>query len=84
MARSKKQPTQFDFETAMSELESLVEKMERGEFSLEESIEQFERGTVLVRSCQKSLRVAEQRVLKLTEQDGAETLEDLEASDGQK
>ena len=83
MAKSKKQQAQFDFETAMSELESLVEKMEQGEFSLEESIKQFERGTVLVRSCEKSLRIAEQKVLKLTERNGAETLEDLEPPDGQ-
>lgn len=79
MARNKKQSTQFDFEAAMGELESLVEKMEQGEFSLEESIRQFERGTALVRSCQKSLRTAEQKVMKLTGGNDAEMLENLES-----
>ena len=69
----------------MGELESLVEKMEQGKFSLEESIEQFERGMALVRSCQKSLRAAEQKVLKLAvpkdDDNGQETLEDFELPD---
>ena len=82
MAKSVKKEPPVDFEAAMSELESLVEKMEQGEFSLEESIKQFERGMELVRNCQKSLRAAEQKVLQLAVQkDGdndQETLENFE------
>ncbi len=85
MAKSRKKEPPIDFEAAMTELESLVDKMEQGEFSLEESIKQFERGMALVRSCQKSLRAAEQKVLKLAEEnkddDGPEALEDLELPD---
>ena len=46
----------------MSELESLVENMEKGEMSLDESLSAFEEGIKLTRSCQKSLQEAEQKV----------------------
>ncbi|RLK48716.1 exodeoxyribonuclease VII small subunit [Alkalispirillum mobile] len=52
----------FDFEAALKELEGLVERMERGELSLEESLRQFERGVELTRACQKALQDAEQKV----------------------
>ncbi|MBI4693098.1 MAG: exodeoxyribonuclease VII small subunit [Gammaproteobacteria bacterium] len=52
----------IDFEASIVELEQLVEKMERGEFTLEESLQQFERGIALARSCQQALREAEQKV----------------------
>lgn len=65
----------------MAELETLVEQMEKGEFTLEESIKQFERGMVLARGCQQALRAAEQKVLKLTGTDDAETLEPFALGD---
>ncbi len=65
----------------MNDLESLDEKMEKGEFTLEESIKQFERGIELARHCQSALRVAEQKVLKLSGEDGKETLEPFDVPD---
>lgn len=60
----------FDFEKALQELEQLVEKMEEGELSLEESLKHFERGIALTRSCQQALQAAEQKVqILLTEGD---------------
>lgn len=60
----------FDFEKALQELESLVEKMEEGDLSLEESLKHFERGIALTRSCQQALQSAEQKVqILLTEGD---------------
>jgi exodeoxyribonuclease VII small subunit len=56
----------IDFEASISELETLVEKMEGGEFSLEESVKQFESGIALARACQQALREAEQKVSQLT------------------
>lgn len=56
-----------DFETAMNELEMLVQRMESGELSLEDSLKEFERGVKLTRICQSSLKAAEQRVKVLTE-----------------
>lgn len=59
-----------DFESALNELEQLVERMERGEQTLEESLKDFERGIALTKACQKSLKDAEQRVQKLVKQNG--------------
>ena len=57
------EPTQTaDFETALKTLETLVERMERGELTLEQSLECFEQGIRLTRECQKALAEAEQRV----------------------
>jgi len=52
----------LSFEQALSELESLVESLERGELSLEQSLQSFERGVTLTQSCQKALKDAEQKV----------------------
>ena len=68
----------FDFEAALEELEGLVERMEAGELSLEQSLRDFERGIELTRSCQKALEDAEQKVRILQEKDGNETLEPLD------
>ncbi|HHJ80536.1 MAG TPA: exodeoxyribonuclease VII small subunit [Candidatus Tenderia electrophaga] len=56
---SKKLP---DFETALVELETLVEDLEQGDISLEESLKLFERGVSLTRHCQTALKEAEQKV----------------------
>ena len=50
------------FEDALEELEAIVESMEDGEPSLEESLKLFERGMDLTRRCQKALDDAEQRI----------------------
>ena len=60
----------IDFEKALDELEGLVERMEQGESSLEESLKDFERGIELTRSCQAALAEAEQKVEILLQKDG--------------
>jgi len=55
------------FEDAMKELESILQKMERGDLRLEESLQLFERGTELTRQCRQSLDAAELRVRTLLE-----------------
>ncbi len=59
----------------MEELEKLVEQMERGDISLEESLKSFERGIKLTRTCQQALQDAEQKVQILLEKNGQSTLE---------
>ena len=54
------------FETMMERLEALVEKLEGGNLSLEESIKSFEEGMGLVKQCSSVLQEAEQRIQKLT------------------
>ncbi len=63
----------LDFERAMAELEQLVEKLEKGDLPLEESLRAFERGVALTRTCQASLRQAEQKVELLLRKPGGET-----------
>jgi exodeoxyribonuclease VII small subunit len=75
---SKKTPA-LNFEAALAELEQLVERMETGEMSLEESLQAFERGVALTRDCQKALKEAELRVQALTETDAGLALEDVDA-----
>lgn len=58
--------TTSDFETALAELAALVERMEKGDLSLDDSLKTFERGIALTRSCQEALQNAELRVRKLT------------------
>ena len=72
---SRKGEEAFDFEAALAELEQLVETMEQGDLSLEQSLKDFERGIQLTRSCQKALSEAEQKVQILLEKDGAEQLQ---------
>lgn len=56
-----------DFESALVELEALVERMETGELSLEESLFAYRRGIELARYCEKTLHEAEQQVRMLEE-----------------
>ena len=63
---TKKTAPLFSFEDAMKELEAIVDKMEHGEFNLEESIKQFEHGVSLTKKCQEALREAEQKVSQLS------------------
>lgn len=62
----------FDFEASLKELEGLVERMERGDLTLEESLQSFERGIRLTRECQRALREAEQKVEVLLGSEGEE------------
>ncbi|HBN80094.1 MAG TPA: exodeoxyribonuclease VII small subunit [Ruminococcaceae bacterium] len=55
------------FEAAMTELSEIVEKLESGEASLDESLRLFETGTKLVSFCYDKLQSAEQKVREITE-----------------
>jgi exodeoxyribonuclease VII small subunit len=58
--------TRLSFEKALAELESIVQKLERGDVALEESVAFYERGEALKRRCEELLRQAEARVDKIT------------------
>jgi exodeoxyribonuclease VII small subunit len=55
------------FETAFSELEDVVQRLEAGELTLEEAISLYERGQALARHCQERLERAELRIVQLEE-----------------
>ena len=56
-----------DFESALAELETIVKTIEDGQLTLEQSLENFERGIELSRYCHTRLEEAERRVEILTE-----------------
>lgn len=61
------------FEQSLDELEQLVQKMEGGDFSLDESLAAFERGIALYRQCRTALDEAEARVQRVLDPDHSET-----------
>jgi exodeoxyribonuclease VII small subunit len=79
-----KKQNNINFEQSLQELETLVEKMEAGNLSLEESLKYFERGVALTRNCQKALAEAEQKVRILLEKNGKAQLQDFEPEDNRK
>lgn len=52
----------YDFESALTALQKLVETIEKGDLSLEDSLAAFEQGIKLTRECQTMLSKAEQKV----------------------
>lgn len=73
--------TAINFESALKELESLVARMEQGDLPLEESLACFERGIALTRTCQQSLKSAEQKIQMLVEKDGQTELQPFDNAD---
>jgi exodeoxyribonuclease VII small subunit len=66
-----KQPTKLSddlsFETAVSELESIVTQMESNQLTLQDTIAAFKRGTALLQHCQKTLSEVEQQISVLSD-----------------
>lgn len=58
-----------DFDTRLKELEGIVERLDRGELSLEDSLEVFENGIKLVRELTRRLEEAQKKIEILTEDD---------------
>lgn len=73
-----KKTTEFNFEAALAELNQIVEKMEKGGLTLENSLQDFERGIQLTRQCQESLKAAEQKVQILMQKNSESLLENFE------
>ncbi len=67
-----------EFEKSLAELEALVERMEGGELTLDESLQSFERGISLFRYCQGTLEQAQLRVRKLLDPENPDTAQALE------
>jgi exodeoxyribonuclease VII small subunit len=68
MSKSK---TNVNFEKSLNELETIINRLEAGQISLEESLSAFEQGVSLARTCQEALKTAEQKVQMLIEKNGA-------------
>jgi exodeoxyribonuclease VII small subunit len=70
-----------DFEASLKELETLVESMEQGDLSLEDSLGHFERGVQLSRACQQALKTAEQKVEILMKKNAQEEIIPFDSED---
>ena len=70
MAKEKTKENDLTFEQSLEELETLVDKLERGQLTLEESLDTFENGMKLVRVCTQKLTKAERKIEKLIEKNG--------------
>lgn len=79
MAKRKK----LDYEASVLELESLVNRLEQGDISLEESLKLYESGVLLTRDCQDALQAAEQKVQMLLKQSGQSTLVDFDSDNAE-
>ncbi len=73
-----------NLEASLAEITQLIEKMEHGESTLEQSLTNFERGIHLVKHCQKILEEAEQKVKILVQNNQQEELVAYEADEGSK
>ncbi|MFN4089439.1 MAG: exodeoxyribonuclease VII small subunit [Alphaproteobacteria bacterium] len=59
-------PEAMSFEAALRELEAIVTSLERGQVTLDEAIESYERGVALKRQCETKLREAQDRVERIS------------------
>ncbi len=69
---------QNNFEEKISELEKVVNELENGEMSLDESLEKFEQGMKLSKECNRMLEDAEKKITILLEKNGEIEEEDFE------
>ncbi|EDO1185278.1 TPA: exodeoxyribonuclease VII small subunit [Listeria innocua] len=60
------------FEEAIAELETIVEALENGSASLEDSLDMYQKGIELTKLCQDKLQSAEQRMAKVVTEAGEE------------
>mgnify|MGYP003301483485 CR=1 FL=1 len=60
----------LNFESTLDEIEKIIESLEEGNLSLEDSIEAYEKGISLTKACQKMLSDAELKIKKLSSKEG--------------
>ena len=60
-------------EENLAELEAVVTKLEQGDVALEEALSEFQKGMQLSKSLQKTLKEAEETLVKVMQADGTET-----------
>ena len=71
----------LNFESTLSEIEKIIESLEEGNLSLEDSIEAYEKGISLTKACQKMLSDAELKIKKLSSKEGEDvSFEDISVS----
>jgi len=69
--KSKNDISKLSFEEAIRELTAIVSKIEQGEIALQDSVQQYEKGMVLIKHCRKILKRAEERIEKIASEDNS-------------
>ena len=64
--------TKPTFEESLQELESIVQRLEKGDVPLEEALDKFQEGIVLSRNLKNTLKDAEETLAKIVTEDGTE------------
>ena len=78
MSSNNNKKKSLNFESTLSEIEKIIESLEEGNLSLEDSIKAYEKGISLTQACQKMLADAELKIKKLPSKEGEEvSFEDL-------
>ncbi len=67
--------SKLSFEDTIKELTGIVSKIEQGQISLENSLQQYERGMTLIKHCREILSKAEKRIEKISEEQETEDRE---------
>lgn len=79
-----KKKTDFShFEQSIAELEHIVQQLEQGDLSLDQALQQFERGIELSRTSQQQLQAAQQKVQLLVQDAGQDHLEAFVTNEGE-
>ena len=78
-----KKPENQSFEESMSELEIIVDDLEQGDLSLEDSMKLFERGLSLSQASQSKLSNAEQKIQILLNNNGEDQLQPFTDNESQ-
>ncbi len=74
----------IDFEKSLKELETLVDKLEKGDLSLEDSLKNFEQGVKLTRECRQALQTAEQKISVLNKENKDWVEKDFDSNENPK
>jgi len=69
--------TEKTFEEALSDLEKIVEELENGELTLEQSLERFQKGIELSKYCNKRLDEVERKISILIENEEGKLIEEV-------
>lgn len=80
-SKEKSSKQTFNFESSLTQIESLIDTLEHNDTSLENSLSAFEKGIKLTRAAQKTLSEAEQKVQTLLEEGGEPAIQNFSEED---
>ena len=63
--------SKLSFEDSIKQLKAIVEQIEQGEIPLQDSLDQYEKGMTLIKHCRTILQQAEERIEKISKEEGA-------------